>query len=125
MAKVLIVAEQRDGRLKKTTFELIGASASSGNDTHVLVLGDGIDGLAKELGHYGANMVHIANHASLKFYTAEAYAQVIVSLAKTLQPDVLLAAHSPTGRDLMPKVSYRLGVGLASDCVQATLEEGS
>ncbi len=124
MAKVLVVAEQRDGRLKKTTFELIGASAAAGNETHVVLLGDGIQGLATELGHYGANTVHVANDAGLKFYTAEAYAQVVVALAKSLNPDVILAAHSPTGRDLMPKVTSRLGVGLASDCVQASFEGG-
>ena len=124
MAKVLVVAEQRDGRLKKTTFELVGASAAAGNETHVVLLGDGIQGLAAEIGHYGAATVHVANDPGLKFYTAEAYAQVIVGLAKTLSPDVILAAHSPTGRDLMPKVSSRLGVGLASDCIQASFEGG-
>ncbi len=124
MAKVLVVAEQRDGRLKKTTFELIGASAAAGNETHVALLGDGIEGLATELGHYGATMVHVANDPALKFYTAEAYAQVLVALAKSLSPEIILAAHSPTGRDLMPKVTSRLGVGLASDCVQASFDGG-
>ncbi|MEN9723017.1 MAG: hypothetical protein RJB38_1003 [Pseudomonadota bacterium] len=124
MAKVLVIAEQRDGRLKKTTFELLGASASAGNETHAILLGDGIQGLAAELAHYGAQTVHVANDPGLKHYTAEAYAQVIVSLAHALQPEVIVATHSPTGRDLMPKVAARLGVGLASDCVAASFEAG-
>ena len=116
MAKVLVIAEQRDGRLKKSTFELLGASAAAGNDTHAVVLGEGVAGLASELAHYGAKVVHVADNAGLKFYSAEAYAQVIVGLAKSLGADVILAGHTPTGRDLMPKVAARLDAGLASDC---------
>jgi electron transfer flavoprotein alpha subunit len=122
MAKVLVVAEQRDGRLKKTSLELIGAAAAGGNETHVLLLGSGVQGLAAELGHYGAAQVHVADDAGLKFYTAEAYAQVVVQLAKALSPDVILAAHSPTGRDFMPKVAARLNVGLATDCISLKFE---
>ena len=116
MAKVLVIAEQRDGRLKKSTFELLGASAAAGNDTHAVLLGEGISGLANELAHYGAKVVHVADNAGLKFYSAEAYAQVVVALAKSLGAEIVLASHTPTGRDLMPKVAARLNAGLASDC---------
>ncbi len=122
MAKVLVIAEQRDSKLKKTSFELVGASSAAGNETHVLLLGEGIQGLAAELGHYGAAQVHVANDAGLKFYTAEAYSQVVVQVAKALSPDVILAAHSPTGRDFMPKVAARLGAGLATDCISLKFE---
>lgn len=116
MAKVLVIAEQRDGRLKKSTFELLGASAAAGNDTHAVLLGEGISGLANELAHYGAKVVHVADNSGLKFYSAEAYAQVVVALAKSLGAEIVLASHTPTGRDLMPKVAARLNAGLASDC---------
>ena len=122
MAKVLVIAEQRDSRLKKTSFELVGASAAAGNETHVLLLGSGIQALAAELGHYGAHQVHVADDAGLKFYTAEAYAQVAVQVVKALSPDVILAAHSPTGRDFMPKLAARLNVGLATDCISLKFE---
>jgi len=117
MAKVLVIAEQRDGRLKKSTFELIGASASAGNETHVALLGDGVEALAKELGQYGAKMVHVVQSPALKFYTNEAYTQIVSDLITTLKPDVVLASHTPTGRDFMPRVAARANVGLASDCV--------
>ena len=124
MAKVLIIAEQRDGKLKKSTFELIGAASAAGLETHAILLGDGITELAKELGQYGAKTVHLAQNAGLKFYTSEAYAKVIGDVAKTLNPDIVLASHTPTGRDLMPRIAARLSVGLASDCTQASFEGG-
>ncbi|MBC7693386.1 MAG: electron transfer flavoprotein subunit alpha/FixB family protein [Methylotenera sp.] len=122
MAKVFIIAEHRDGRLKKSTFELLGASSAAGNETHALLLGEGVAGLAAELGQYGAQKVHVAENAALKFYTAEAYTNVIAEILKGAGPDIVLASHTPTGRDFMPRLAARLNVGLASDCTQLTFE---
>ncbi len=122
MAKVFIIAEQRDGRLKKSTFELIGAASSAGHETHAVLLGEGVSGLATELGHYGAKTVHVAEHSALKYYTSEAYSQVIVPLVKSISPHIILGSHSPTGRDLMPRIAAQLETGLASDCTQLRFE---
>jgi electron transfer flavoprotein alpha subunit len=122
MAKVYIVAEHRDGRLKKATFELLGASHAAGNETHAILMGDNVADLAKELGAYGANKVHLVQNAALKFYTSEAYAKVVTDLARAGSPDVILASHTPTGRDFMPRVAARLNVGLASDCISLAFE---
>ncbi len=116
MAKVLVIAEHRDGRLKKSTFELLGASSAAGNETHAVLLGEGVSGLAQELGHYGAKKVHCLDHASFKFYTGEAYTQAILKVAQSLSPEIILGSHTPTGRDLLPRVAQKLKVGLASDC---------
>ena len=124
MAKVLIIAEQRDGRLKKSTFELIGASAAAGNETHAVLLGEGVADLAKELGTYGAQKVHLAQNAALKFYTGEAYSKVVLGVIKAVSPEIILTSHSPTGRDLLPRIAARLGVGMASDCNQVSFEGG-
>lgn len=122
MAKVFVIAEQRDGRLKKSTFELLGASAAAGNETTAILLGDGISELAKELGHYGAKKVFVVQNPALKLYTAEAYTKAIVQILQKESADIILASHSPTGRDLMPKVAARLNIGLASDCTQLSFD---
>jgi len=122
MAKVFIVAEHRDGKLKKSTFELIGASSGAGNETHVALLGDGVTDLAKELGTYGANKIHLAQNAALKLYNAEAYTQVLTEMVKAISPEIILASHTPTGRDLMPRLARQLDVGLASDCISLSFE---
>jgi electron transfer flavoprotein alpha subunit len=122
MAKVCVIAEQRDGRLKKSTFELIGASTAAGNETSVILLGDQVAELAKEVGQYGASKVFLAQSPQLKFYTSEAYSKVILDILTANPPDVVLCSHSPTGRDLMPRIAARLDVGLASDCTQLKFE---
>ncbi len=122
MAKLLIIAEQRDGKLKKSTFELVGASASAGNETHVALLGEGVAALAKEIGAYGANKIHVVENAGLKNYNGEAYGNVIGEIAKSISPDVILASHTPTGRDLMPRIARIFDVGMASDCISLSFE---
>lgn len=125
MAKVFVIAEHRDGRLKKSTFELLGASAAAGNETHAILLGEGVEGLAKELGQYGAQKVHLVQNGALKLYTNEAYTNAVAQILKAHNPDVVLASHTPTGRDFMPRVAARMNVGLASDCTQLAFEGGN
>jgi len=124
MAKVFVVAEHRDGRLKKSTFELLGASAAAGNETHAILLGEGVADLGKELGQYGAQKVHVAQNAALKLYSAEAYTKAVVQISKAGGAEVILASHTPTGRDFMPRVAAQLNVGLASDCTQLSFDGG-
>lgn len=118
MAKVLVFAEQRDGKLKKASMEIVAASAKAGNETHVAVLGAGVAGLAKEIAGYGAAKVHVADTDELKNYTAEAYTQVMSDLVKSLSPDMVLGSHTPMGKDLFPRLAARSNAGLASDCTQ-------
>src|SRR4051794_424505 len=122
MAKVVVIAEHRDGRLKKSTFELLGASSAAGNETHAILLGEGVAELAKELGQYGAKTVHLMESPKVKYYTSEAYSKAVVDILKSASPDIVLASHTPTGRDFMPRIAAKLNVGLASDCTQLSFE---
>ena len=116
MAKVLVFAEQREGKLKKASFELIGASSAAGNETHVLLIGDSVSGLANECAQYGANKVHMAQDGALKYYTGEAYSRALTAAIKTISPEIVLAAHTPMGKDLMPIVAAMNDGAFAPDC---------
>ena len=120
MAKVLIFVEQRDGKSKKASFELISASAAAGNETHALIVGDNISGLANECASYGANKVHLAQDAGLKNYTGESYARALNAAIKALTPEIVLGAHTPMGRDLFPLVAAQNDAALATDCTALT-----
>ncbi len=125
MTKVLVVAEQRDGKLKKTSFELIAAAATAGCETHALLIGESVSSLAAELGTYGASKVHTAEAPELSIYTSEAYSKVVTELCKSLSPDIILASHTPMGRDLMPHVAFSLDTGVASDCTSLEINGSS
>jgi electron transfer flavoprotein alpha subunit len=116
MAKVLVFVEQRDGKAKKASFEMIAASAAASNETHAVIIGDGVSGLANECAQYGAGKVHVVQDAALKNYTGEAYAKALTAAIKAINPEIVLAAHTPMGKDFLPIVAALVDGALATDC---------
>ena len=118
---VWIIAEQREGKLKKVSFELltIGRKLASkiGEPLAAILLGYEVEKLAETLDGYGADKIFVCDDEALKNYSNEGYTKVIVDLAKAHQPSILLGGATAQGKDLLPRVAARMQTGLASDCV--------
>ncbi len=118
---VWIVAEQKEGKLKKVSLELLGIgkrlAEKTGGSLAALLLGHGIESLASELDGYGASRIFLCDSEVLKDYSSEGYAKAIVDLVKAHSPAILLGGATALGKDLFPRVAARLHTGLASDCV--------
>lgn len=120
MANVLIVAEQRDGRIRQVTLEAIAAArAAAGEDRQlaVLLIGSGMSDCAEALAAYPLDAVYVADHPSLKNYNAESYYAVLSDLAAQLKPEAVWFGHTSIGRDLAPKLAAQLDAGQISDVV--------
>lgn len=117
---VLVVAEHRDGDLKKVTLEMLGEgsriAAELGSVVEAALLGAGVSDLADHLAHYGAARVYVADDPSLEKYSSEGYAAVLARLIQKAEPAVVLLAATTQGQDLASRLAARLGLGLASDC---------
>jgi electron transfer flavoprotein alpha subunit len=122
MAKVLVFIEQREGKAKKASYEILSAAAAAGNETHAVVVGDGVAGLAKEIGTYGAATVHVVENASLKLYSCEAYTKAVKATIDAVKPDIFLASHSPMGKDFVPAVAALCDAGLVTDCTSLSFD---
>ena len=76
---VWVFCEQRDGQLMPTDFELISEARKLADDLGTtvtgLLLGDEVEGLASELGGYGADVVKVCQSPLLKDYTTDGYAK--------------------------------------------------
>ncbi|NDF14759.1 electron transfer flavoprotein subunit alpha/FixB family protein, partial [bacterium] len=116
MAKVVVFIEQREGKAKKASYELVAASAAAGNETHAVIIGDSVAGLANESAQYGANKVHVVQDAAFKLYSAEAYSRALTAAVKAIGPEIVLGAHTPMGKELFPFVSVMVDGSLATDC---------
>ena len=125
--EVLVLAEQREGTLKKISLELmtIGAETAknTGADLTAVIIGNAVEGLAKTLGAAGAKKVYVGQ-ASDKYYNTEVYTQAIADLIKQVQPAIVLAGTTAMGRDLTARVAARVGAGLAMDCTEIRVEDG-
>jgi electron transfer flavoprotein alpha subunit len=126
---VWAIAEQRDGELRKITYEIVSEGRrladALGQELTAILLGSNIKDKAAELGHYGADKVLVADDARLEAYTTDAYVAVISELAKANDPAVLLMGASVQGKDLSSRLSASLGVGMAQDCTAFAAEEGN
>jgi len=118
--EVLVIAEQKDGRLKKISFELLGIGKKLadkiGGTASILLLGHQVDKLAEELDGYGAQKILVVDAEILKNYSNESYAKAIVDVVKARNPEILLGGATASGKDLFPRVAARLQTGLATDC---------
>jgi electron transfer flavoprotein alpha subunit len=122
MGNVLIVAEQRDGKLRSPslnafTFGKKMIEASGGGDLLFLVLGAGVADAAKEAAQYGAKKVLTVDDPALGKYLAETYAPVVAEVAKQSGAKVVAATATAYGKDLLPRVAALLEAGMASDVV--------
>ncbi|MBN1383181.1 MAG: electron transfer flavoprotein subunit alpha/FixB family protein [Deltaproteobacteria bacterium] len=129
MAKgVMIVAEQRDGALRKVSFEVASAARKLadqlGDEVSAILLGSGVEGIAGELGKYGVDKVYVCDDAAFEPYTTDAYAQAITKVVKEKDPAILLLGASVLGKDLSSRLVGSLATGLASDCTDIKIEDG-
>lgn len=128
MANVWVIAEVKEGKLKKVTLELLSKgqdiAQKAGGALEGVLLGSGVEALAAEMGKYGATKVYLADDAALKDYNGEAYANVIAKLAGDGKPGIVLLGASIQGKDLAPRLSAKLCAGLASDCTEIDVEGG-
>lgn len=123
---VWVFCEQRQGKLMPTDFELISEGRKLADELGVelcgLLLGDNVEGIAKELGGYGADKVIVCESPLLKDYTTDAYTAVICSVIEEMKPEVFLIGASNIGRDLGPRCAARLHTGLCADCTHLDVD---
>ena len=65
MAKILVVADIKQGVLKGSTAELLSKAKALGAEPAVVAAGSGIGSLAGELAAAGSDTQYIADYASL------------------------------------------------------------
>ena len=121
---IWVITEQKEGKLKKVSLEMLSKAREMGQEVTALLLGSGVEGLAADLGQFGADKVLVFDADVLKDYSTDAYTKVICDAVKEGDPSVLLGPATASGKDLLPKVAARLATGLASDCVDLKLEDG-
>ena len=126
---IWVFAEQEDGVLSGTTFELLAKAHDlkaklGGTDAVVAVLlGSGVAGLAPTLFAYGAEKVIVAENDALAQYSARPYKKALVQLCEKRKPSIFLFAASVQGRDVAPRVMCSLRTGLTADAIDLDVDE--
>ncbi len=125
---ILVFAEVRDGKLKRSSLECLSearrAAASLGGQVAAVLAGEGIRGHAEALGRHGAARVFVADSPRLRLYAPEAYAKAVVEAHRKCGSGAIFMAATSMGRDLSAGVAAVLGAGAATDCTGVLVEGG-
>ncbi len=122
MASFLVFCEHASGTPKRTAYELVGKAAqlAGGDDVSAVLIGSGLNEDAASLGGCGASKVYLVESDALSDYSADGFTRALADLINDVNPDVVLGAATPVGKDLLPRVAARSGDGLATDCIDLT-----
>ena len=128
MGNILVVAEHRDGKLRKVTYPVITfareVKAAEGGEVIGLVLGSNAAGVADDLAKHGVDRVVLVEDPSFDTYLAESYAPATSALARELGADLVCASASIQGKDFLPRVAAELEAGMAADIIEVAAVDG-
>jgi electron transfer flavoprotein alpha subunit len=96
-----------------------------GEELYALLVGSGISSLAQEAVAYGADTIYFADDPLLKDYQPDLYVIVTERVVKQLKPRILLLGQTAIGRDLAPRIAFRLGTIATMDCIELAIDVGS
>jgi len=124
---VWVFVEQTEAQPARVSLELLGKGRELADKLNVeltaFLTGESVGDLAKAIISYGADRVIVADDPMLKDYHTELYTDVISEQAVKEKPEVLIVGASPIGRDLAPRLSFRLNAGCTADCTGLDIEE--
>ncbi len=125
---VWVVAEIKDDKIRKVSFELLGKAKALADELNqevcVVLIGDSVKKFVNDFSVKGAKKIYVAEHESLKDYYTETYSSVVIGLISKFTPNIVLFAATITGRDLAPRVASTLDLGLTADCTGLSIRDG-
>ncbi|MCL0095271.1 electron transfer flavoprotein subunit alpha/FixB family protein [Dehalococcoidia bacterium] len=123
---VLIVGELSDGKLASITAELLGIGRKLADDLDeglsAVFIGNGITDVAGEAITLGADKVYVIDDPLFKDYVTDSYVGAMEKLSNDQAPEILLLGQTSMGRDLAPRLAFRLGTAVTLDCVDLVLD---
>lgn len=116
---VWVFAEQRDGRLKSISYELLtrGRELADTLETELsaICLGHNVSDVQKLIS-YGADKVYLVDDPALANQPEDLYTGELVSLIRQHKPEIVLIGATSLGRSFIPRVAAILKTGLTADC---------
>jgi electron transfer flavoprotein alpha subunit len=126
---ILVVAEQREGKLNRVSFETIAGAQAIAKETgwavEVVLPGSGVAALAQELAGKSVAKVYALEAEALAAYTSDAYVHALKAFIGGKQPKLVLFPHTYQVRDFAPRLALALDRTLISDATGYKYEGGA
>ncbi len=124
MGEILVLTEHRSGIIRDISREMLalGKELAGGLKLSTILLGKGCSELASELSHY-SDQVILVDHPNLIEFNAEAYTKILTWVINERKSRIVLIGHTSYGINLAPVLAIRLGIPLATDCIDVKIDE--
>jgi electron transfer flavoprotein alpha subunit len=126
MSDILILVESKGGVLEKMTLELIrlagGLAKELGTGASAVVVGADTSQLAESVAAYGLNKVYRLEHPLLKDFQPDAWVAGLEWLCKQITPKIFLISQAFVGREVAPRLAFRLNTELTTDCTALKID---
>jgi electron transfer flavoprotein alpha subunit len=126
---VLIFCETKEGKLAAIATELLGCGRKLadelGQELAAVLVGSGLAELAKETIASGADKVYVVDDPQLKDYQTDSYVSAMEKVVGQTAPQILLMGQTSIGRDLAPRLAFRLKTAAALGCIDLAIDPSS
>ena len=125
---ILVVVEQREGKLNRVSWETITAgqaiAAHTGWTLEAAVIGSGVAPVANEVAEKKVAKVYAVESAKLEPYTPDAFAHALQEFLGKHPAKLVLMPHTYQVRDFVPKLATALQTTAISDVIGFKYESG-
>jgi len=125
---ILVVVEQREGKLNRVSWETITAgqaiAAATGWALEAAVVGSSVNSIASEVAGKKVAKVYDIESPKLEPYTPDAFAAGLKQFLESRQPKLVLMPHTYQVRDFVPKLATAMRRTVISDCIGFKHESG-
>jgi len=126
---VMVHAEVVEGKLAAIATELLGCGRKLaddlGEELSAVIIGSKVSDLAREAFASGADKVYLIDDSLLRDYQTDAYVPVMEKVVRQAMPRILLVGQTAIGRDLAPRLAFRLETTATMDCIELAIDPGS
>jgi electron transfer flavoprotein alpha subunit len=118
---IVVVVEQRDGKLNRVSWETLTAgqalAAATGWTLDAAVVGKDVANLANEVAGKKIGKAYAVESPSFEPYTPDAFAVGLKQFLASQSPKLVLMPHTYQVRDFVPKLATAMGRTVISDCI--------
>lgn len=124
---VWVLLEAEDDKISRHSAALLEEGSRIAQELqgelHALFLGSSVEELSRQAGGHGADRLYLHRTEGALQYDPLFYQGVLLNLLKERRPHLFLALSSSLGSDLLPRVAYRLGAPLVTNCAEIEVQE--
>ncbi len=118
---ILVIVEQREGKLNRVSWETLTAGQGLATETgwalEAVVIGASVASLAGEIAAKRVAKVYALESRGLEPYTPDAFTAVLKQFIASKPPKLVLLPHTYQVRDFVPKLATAMDRTAISDCI--------